>query len=114
MTGPAVVLVLAGMLLSFTPHLKLVATQSSVIFQNPEGYAVPADNSHLLGIVALACAAIGAVCYLFSKPFRSTSHWILRPLGVLHTLHSGHVGDYVAFLTFGIAVFGLVCIFCLK
>ena len=129
MTGPAVVLVMAGILLSFTPHLKRVATQSSITFQNPEGYTarvlranpeptppapVPADNSHLLGIVALVCAAIGAVCYLFSKPFRSTSHWILRPLGVLHTLHSGHVGDYVAFLTFGIAAFGLVCIFCLK
>ncbi len=36
-----------------------------------------------------------------SKPFRVGIGW-------LRSLHSGHVGDYVAFLTFGVAVFGLV------
>jgi hypothetical protein len=28
----------------------------------------------------------------------------------LQGLHSGHVGDYVTFLTFGVAAFGLFCI----
>ncbi len=129
MIAPAVVLVIAGMLLSYIPHLKLVAMESSASFQNSAAYSArvlraipepaphippPAPGSPLFGIIALVCAAVGASCYLFSKVFRSTSQWIATPLKLLHGLHSGHVGDYVAFLTFGIAAFGLVCVLSLK
>lgn len=129
MIAPAVVLVLAGMLLSFTPRLKIVAVESAEMFENSNAYTArvlqnapepaprapePEPGSPLLGIVVLASAAAGAVCYLFSKRFRSTGRWITAPLQVLHRLHSGHVGDYVAFLTFGIAAFGLACVLCLQ
>ncbi len=129
MIAPAVALVVAGMFLNFTPRLKRIATQSATEFQNSEAYSArvlraapkrtptapaPAPENPLFGISAFACAALGAACYLFSKSFRSTSRWITRPLSVLHGLHSGHVGDYVAFLTFGIAAFGLVCVLCLR
>lgn len=129
MIAPAVVLVVAGMLLSFVPRLKIIAVESSAMFQDSSGYAAhilqnapepappapaPEPGSPLLGVIVLASAAAGAVCYLLSKRFRSTSRWITAPLQVLHRLHSGHVGDYVAFLTFGVAAFGLVCVLYLR
>lgn len=33
---------------------------------------------------------------------------IREPLYVLRAIHTGHVGDYVAFLTFGVAAIGVV------
>ena len=125
MIVPAVVLVIAGMLLSFTPRLKLVAVESSAIFQDSGAYAtrvlqnapepgphvpVPAHGNPLFGSIVMASAAAAAVCYLLSRRFRSISRRIAAPLQILHRLHSGHVGDYVAFLTFGVSAFGLVCL----
>ncbi len=37
-----------------------------------------------------------------------------KPAHVLHRLHSGHIGDYIAFLTFGLATFGLICAYCFR
>jgi multicomponent Na+:H+ antiporter subunit D len=126
MIAPAVVLVLLGVFLSFTPRLKFIALMSSEVFQDSTAYAgrvlenaatplrsvpAPAPDRPLFGGIVLALAAAGAVLYLLSGRFRSAGRWITAPLRVLHRLHSGHIGDYVAFLTFGIAAFGLVCVF---
>lgn len=129
MIAPAVVLVVAGTFLSFTPRLKSIAIESSEMFQNSGAYTArvlqdiaeppphvpePAPGNPLFGAVVFASAAATAFCYLLNEHFRSTARWITVPLRILHHLHSGHVGDYVAFLTFGIAAFGLVCVFCLQ
>ncbi len=126
MIAPAVVMVVAGMLLSFTPRLKLVALESAQSFQNSSAYTarvlrnatepaphapVPGPSNPLFGTIVAASAAALAVLYLLSRRFRVISDGITSTLGPLHRLHSGHVGDYVAFLTFGVAAFGLVCVF---
>lgn len=126
MIAPAVVLVIAGMLLTIIPRLNLVALESAEMFQNSSAYAkrvlqnarepaphasLPAPGSPLFGGIVLGCAAAAAICYLFSKRFHSAGRGITAPLQVLHRLHSGHVGDYIAFMTFGIAAFGLACVF---
>lgn len=128
MVAPAVVLVVAGMLLSFTPRLKFVAVESAQSFQNSSAYTarvlqntpeptphvpVPESSNPLFGIIVAASAAGIALFYLLSSRFRFISDGFAATLRPLHRLHSGHVGDYVAFLTFGVAAFGLVCVLCL-
>lgn len=65
-------------------------------------------------VAALALAAIS----LFASPRRIGRHQrtlgfhhLMRPL---HSLHSGHVGDYVTFLTFGVAAYGAALILLLR
>jgi multicomponent Na+:H+ antiporter subunit D len=62
----------------------------------------------LLG--ALACAALG----LFGRPLRQSLPVVLRPaLAAVHglrELHSGHIGDYIAWWTAGAGVIGGVCL----
>lgn len=125
MIAPAVVLVVAGMLLNFTPGLKTIAVQSSATFQDSSAYTarvlqntpespphapMPGPSNPLFGTIVAASAAAIAIFYLLNRRFRFISDGIAATLGPLHRLHSGHVGDYVAFLTFGVAAFGLVCV----
>ena len=48
----------------------------------------------------------------FNRPTRRLAQLTAKPLQLLHRAHSGHIGDYVAFLTFGMAIYALVCAFC--
>ncbi|BBA95553.1 putative NADH dehydrogenase [Actinacidiphila reveromycinica] len=58
----------------------------------------------LLGAVSAAAAA-AAACLAVLRPFRLPCHRaVRRALTGLRRLHSGHLGDYVAWLTFGVAV----------
>jgi hypothetical protein len=38
------------------------------------------------------------------------SHWIVRGMGNLRKIQSGRVGDYVAWIVLGIAVYGTLLI----
>jgi multicomponent Na+:H+ antiporter subunit D len=77
----------------------------------------PASTSHVEGFDYLygAGAAIGAVALaalgLFGRPLRSRlPGGVLRPItvgvGALRGLHSGHIGDYIAWWTTGAALLG--------
>jgi multicomponent Na+:H+ antiporter subunit D len=78
----------------------------------------PLSEALVRGFGATAAALALAALSLF-RPARVIGrhqrtlgiHYLMRPL---HQLHSGHVGDYVTFLTFGVAAFGAVLIMLLK
>jgi multicomponent Na+:H+ antiporter subunit D len=57
-------------------------------------------------------AAALFLAFLSLSRFRPSKHMLTRPVALavrgLRSIHSGHVGDYVAFLTFGVAAFGVV------
>lgn len=129
MWAPAIAMVLGGLLIGFAPGLKQSTLEAASRFEDSGGYAArvlegmpvraPAPNQQtpeqpFIGILVLAAAVLVASAHVKSHPFRESVKPIIAPLEALHRLHSGHVGDYVAFLTFGIAAFGLVCLFALQ
>lgn len=64
---------------------------------------------------ALGLAALG----LFGRPLRRrVPGWLGRPwlhaLHVLRALHSGHIGDYIAWWTTGAALIGAVCLLAIR
>jgi multicomponent Na+:H+ antiporter subunit D len=60
-------------------------------------------SAAVLGAVAVAAVA------LFGPRFASAPAWVHAPVAGLRGLHSGHLGDYVAWLTVALAVFGGLC-----
>jgi multicomponent Na+:H+ antiporter subunit D len=126
---PAAVLVTAGILLGLVPHLKPAASTAATQFENANAYAahvldnqpapvpvpapsVPGEIS--TGLLAVLAAMAIAATHLFSPRIRSVFSVLAKPLRLLHQVHSGHVGDYVAFLTFGMACYGLLCAYCFR
>ena len=126
---PAAVLVAAGLLVGLTPNLKPAASMAASQFEKTNAYAAhvldaqpvpvptpaqPAPSEILFGLVTALAAITIAAGHLFSNRAREVSVAIAKPLHLLHRIHSGHVGDYVAFLTFGMACFGLLCAYCFR
>lgn len=126
---PAAVLVLAGLFLALVPNLKPTAAAAATRFINTDAYIahvldsrniqspppmahVPADLSS--GLFAVFAALFIAAVHLFSPRGRAATAFFAKPFDVLHRIHSGHVADYVTFLTFGMACFGLLCIYCFR
>ncbi len=126
---PAAVLVIAGLFLGLAPYLKPAAGVAAHQFVNAPAYAahvldstpfqpappiahVPQDP--ISGLLAVFAALLIAAVHLFSARGRAITAALAKPLGVLHRIHSGHVADYVTFLTFGMAFFGLVCFYCFR
>jgi multicomponent Na+:H+ antiporter subunit D len=62
----------------------------------------------VLGAIAIAGVHLG------SESARKITGKVAMPLKLLHELHSGHVGDYIVFLTLGMACFGLLCAYCVR
>ncbi|HLK32473.1 MAG TPA: hypothetical protein VKT29_05245, partial [Terriglobales bacterium] len=60
---------------------------------------------------ATTAAALGLALFSLSR-YWPRKHALTRPVSgavrVLRLVHSGHIGDYIAFLTFGVAAFGVV------
>jgi multicomponent Na+:H+ antiporter subunit D len=126
---PAAALVAAGLLVGLTPNLKPAASTAAVQFENTNAYATrvldaqpapaplpprPAPTEIFSGLLTVLGAITIAAVHLFSDRARDISAAIAKPLQLLHQIHSGHVGDYVAFLTFGMACFGLLCAYCFR
>ncbi len=124
---PAACLLVGGLLLGLIPAFTPSAIEAAERFQNRSAYAahvldgwpmaavtaarpVPAETGTALLSVFAAIAI--AVANLQSKRTRSISEKLMRPLRIVHRIHSGHVGDYVVFLTLGMACFGLLCAYC--
>jgi multicomponent Na+:H+ antiporter subunit D len=91
------------------------AYQQQVLEHAPAAqYQPPAEESLLVpmirGLVATFLALVMAGLVLLPHPFKKGIEgfsggisFILRPIRILH---SGHMGDYVAWLTAGVAVIG--------
>jgi multicomponent Na+:H+ antiporter subunit D len=99
MLAPGVVLALAGLFLGLVPgavfgHAVDSFTGLPTPMPHPWTFAGLAG-----GLVSTALAAGVAVLGVRGR---------IPDISVLHRLHSGHVGDYVAWLVAGVAVFGLL------
>jgi multicomponent Na+:H+ antiporter subunit D len=128
MIFPAFLLVIAALALTLTPQLQHAALTAARTMANTYAYqarvldakyipndAAPETNSPLRPTLISSLSAMTAGLLLAGwalSPAWPTRHRAIAParayMRALHSLHSGHVGDYVAFLTFGAAAFGII------
>ncbi len=126
---PAMALAAGGLLLGVLPHLQSAALAAAVRFEDRTGYArrvldgvplvTPASFGGkpfdvVEGTIAILAGIGLALGYLLWEPGRKALDAIASPLRVVRKLHSGHVGDYVTWLTFGVASFGLLGLLLLR
>ena len=129
MLVPAAVLLFTGFFLALVPNLRSSALTAAARFENTAAYAAHVLDARKLlpqptatpvsfqlsdGLIATFAAIVIALLDLFSSTARRFAVFLARPLHLLHRIHSGHIGDYIAFLTFGIAFFGLLCAYCFR
>jgi multicomponent Na+:H+ antiporter subunit D len=128
MFAPAAVLVLLAIAIGLAPGLKRAANTAAIVMQDTTSYqarvlehawipVVPAPEEHtpmgkgLAWSFGTTAVALG-LAFLSLSRYWPSKHMLTRPVAVavrgLRSIHSGHVGDYVAFLTFGVAAFGVV------
>jgi len=128
MFAPALVLVLLAIAVGLAPGIKHAARTAAIVMQDRAGYQArvlehawipiaPAQEEHtpmgegLAWSLATTAAALFLAFFSLSRCWPS-KHVLTRPVAIavrgLRSIHSGHVGDYVAFLTFGVAAFGVV------
>jgi multicomponent Na+:H+ antiporter subunit D len=128
MFAPAFVLVLLAIALGMTPGIKHAARTAAMVMQDRASYqarvlehawipVAPAQEEHtpmgkgLAWSFATTAAAL-LVAFLSLSRYWPSKHALTRPVAItvrgLRSIHSGHIGDYVAFLTFGVAAFGVV------
>src|SRR5690348_2920303 len=124
---PAAVLILLGIAIAFFPQIRNTATDSAHEFTNQGAYArsvlenVQITSTHerqsenlsssmVHSCIALAISVLLALSTVFREKLgRAVSFTRSLELGNswLRGAHSGHPGDYVAWLSFGTAVVGL-------
>ena len=126
---PAVLLLAAGLALGVVPHLSEGAQRAGARFEDQRAYAgavldgrdpnaAPAEvhsaktSGRAYGIASAAAAAGLAALALFRRRLPESVRRMGRALDVrpavvgLRRLHSGHIGDYIAWLTLGLAAVG--------
>jgi multicomponent Na+:H+ antiporter subunit D len=126
--GPALALIVVGLGLAFTPGLAGRATQWAQRFEDrpahtaevlrgvvPRPAGPPEFHAGAAPYAYGAISTVGAVGFALFGLYRRRLPALLRrvpgrltagPAAQLKALHSGVVGDYVAWLTFGAAVLG--------
>jgi multicomponent Na+:H+ antiporter subunit D len=126
---PAAALMVGGLLLGVVPALQPAVAAVAHQFVNNGAYtahvldgspmpplvresAVPPE--WLMALLSIFAAIAIAGTHLASARAREISAKLAGPFQVLHRLHSGHIGDYVVFLTLGMASFGLICAYCVR
>jgi len=133
MLAPIAALLLAALALGLLPHLGAGAEAAAARFQDQAAYAAasldgvgaraarmslePADptaGTLLSGVESSGGAVIFALLILERRrlpvaPRRIATRFAARPHALLTALQSGHVGDYVAWLTVGVAALGGLC-----
>jgi multicomponent Na+:H+ antiporter subunit D len=124
MLVPIVVLMASGLAVGILPGCRTAADRAAAFFLDGPGYAAQALYRHHvvtvstvasnwtgvgvgLGFVSVAAAATIAAAGLYGKSV--SERWpqvklLARPVILLHRLHSGHIGDYVAWLMMGMAI----------
>jgi multicomponent Na+:H+ antiporter subunit D len=123
MVGSMLALLAAGLAAGFAPHIRERADQSAARFQDRAAYerlvlegeqsaVTPVESSsltwaHLLeGLAAVGGGGALAAAALHRRPRRAgVLRGLLEPL---RALHSGHVGDYVAWLVAGTAALAVL------
>ena len=124
---PALVLLLLGLGISFIPGLRAKTQLAGMRFMDqssyqqqvlehapPAQYAPPQEESLTPGIVrglistllALLLAGLVLLPHPLRRGIDGFSGGVSRVLRPLRILHSGHMGDYVAWLTAGVAAIG--------
>lgn len=126
---PALLMVLAGLSLSLIPALQQPVLAAATRFENSTAYTAhvlsgvpfpaspsgaPAPPEYGIAVLTVAAAFAIAAVHLSSGKTRNVVSKLAAPLRLLHRIHSGHVGDYIVFLTFGMACFGLICAYCVQ
>jgi multicomponent Na+:H+ antiporter subunit D len=73
-------------------------------------YSAP-THAYLYAVLTLALSVLLAALAVFrrSSPLRAVDRLAARGLAPLHAVHSGHIGDYVAWLVLGAAGLGGAC-----
>jgi multicomponent Na+:H+ antiporter subunit D len=127
MYGPATVLVLLAISIGVLPGVRQAAQKGATRFADYAGYQArvldnakvplnPPPVEHTFPIsgiarsVAAAAAAFALAWFALSPYWPRKKSWaspVKRGLYYVRRIHSGHVGDYVAFLTFGLAAFAI-------
>lgn len=128
MIFPAFLLVAAALALSLTPHLRHATVTAAYTMSDTAAYharvldaahipnsAAPEPTSPLTPTLISSSSAVIVGLLLAAwalSPAWPRRHRVVGPaqacLRGIHSLHSGHVGDYVAFLTFGAAAYGII------
>jgi multicomponent Na+:H+ antiporter subunit D len=126
---PALLLLAAGLALGLVPHLATGAQHAAAHFQDQRGYATavldgkeipaatggsehPTLTGRAYGLISTAAAIGLAALALFRKRLpawlRAAGRAVdIRPaLLAVRRVHSGHIGDYIAWLTLGLAGVG--------
>jgi multicomponent Na+:H+ antiporter subunit D len=132
MRATTVGLLVAGLALSAVPGLERRAEVAAERFQDrplyvrtvlfghelppvprpPVALVEPPAESALYGLGAVALAVGIATVALRRRRRRPRA--LPRPVGLLRAVHSGHIGDYVAWLTAGTATMGVLFAFLLR
>jgi multicomponent Na+:H+ antiporter subunit D len=125
---PIAILLLLGFSIGFIPELRAVCEHTAMQFQDQSGNVArvlysahlplhePPPQASLMGPIlrGLFTTVLAIVIALISL-FHKQVAWLERlqlarlfgaPMVPLRALHTGKVGDYVAWLTFGIGLFG--------
>jgi multicomponent Na+:H+ antiporter subunit D len=129
MLAPALLLTAAALVLGLLPSAPRHVMSGAIEFSDHQGYATsvlgtPSSPLHqgagavgatlssvLLGVAGAAAAIVVALLALFrdrlpSAPITTLRGALSPVVESLRDLHSGHVSDYVAWLTVGVAAFG--------
>lgn len=128
MYGPLVFFVLLGIFLCFVPHFTTAMQSAANRFQDQAGYAArvldfnapphrplepnpPLLPATVRGAVATVGAFILALLTLFRHKLpllkgRHLDRLLASAMAPIRQVHSGVIGDYVAWLTFGVAAMG--------
>jgi multicomponent Na+:H+ antiporter subunit D len=124
MLVPIVVLMAGGLAVGILPGCRTAADRAAAFFLDGPGYAAQALYRHHvvtvstaasnwtgvgigLGFVSVAAAAAIATAGLYGRSLSERWPQVKRfagPVALLHRLHSGHIGDYVAWLMMGMAI----------
>jgi multicomponent Na+:H+ antiporter subunit D len=127
MFGPAAVLALLALVIGLTPGVRQAAQTAATRMADAAGYQTivldhapvpvhPAPVEHVFPMSSMMRAIAATVLALALAGFSLSPYWpgkksIYHPIKAammgLRRLHSGHVGDYVALLTLGVAAFGV-------
>jgi len=127
MSGTAAVLVFAALAIGFVPQLKVGARKAAVDMTDTAGYQsrvldrtplpppapvrTPVEAGEFARGLATVLAAVAlAAAALFQRRLpraaRAASRSLSAGIEPLRKLHSGHIGDYIAWLTVGVAAMG--------
>ncbi|MGH2871099.1 MAG: complex I subunit 5 family protein [Solirubrobacteraceae bacterium] len=132
---PAILLVLAAGL-NFVPGALDWAARAAAVFVDRHAYmawlgggthvSLPSKPHEQVSVVAVVLGAIGfvlasalAALGLFGRPLGDTLPVSVRSaartvVATVRGVHSGHIGDYIAWWTAGAASFGAVCLLALR